>query len=119
MSKHSLRHGHVPSPSLRQPPPPLDFLAEIEARHRHPAGLDLPTPGDPLDTADQFHAEVDAQTGRVLPRTIPARGAVTSCAFGFDEEPASRSQIGAGVVLTILLGVVLGVAMWAWIAGAA
>lgn len=119
MSKHSLRHGHVPPPSLRQAPAPIDFLAELEARHRHPAGLDLPAPGDPIATADEFHAEVDAQTGRVLPRTIPARGAITACAFGFDEEPASRSQIAAGIVLTILLGGVLGIAAWAWIAGAA
>lgn len=86
-----------------------DIEAEHRARRRHPAGRKR---RDPLATACAFHDEVDAQTGRVLPRTVPAR---TDCAPAPAPRPiADHTPLRLGeaagitaVVLLLMLGVLL------------
>lgn len=103
-------------------PHPWLVLDEIEAEHRarrrHPAGRAR----DPLTTACEFHDEVDAQTGRVLPRTIPAR---TDCAPASaprpiaDHEPLRLGEAAGitAVALTAVLGVLLALRpIWAVVA---
>lgn len=94
------------SETLNPTPHPLEVLERIETMHRHPAGRKR---RDPITTANDFHDEIDAPTGRALPRHYPARTA--SCA------PAPRpirdlSPLRAGEaagILTITLLLMLGV----------
>lgn len=112
----------TPLPRLvREIPDPLMVLDELEARRRHPAGAAHRTP---MDTASDFHDEVDAQTGRVLPRRIPGAVEPQACSFGF--EPVTgwdrRSElprlhkaalIGVSVLGCLLVAAAL-VGSWGW-----
>ncbi|WP_248499521.1 hypothetical protein [Tomitella gaofuii] len=115
---------NVPAASVRIPlhvPDPLQVLAEIEARRRHPAAAAQRTP---MDTAQEFHDEVDAQTGRILPRRIPGAVEPTACSFGFEpvtgwdrwsELPRAHKAalIGVSTLACLLVAVAL-VGSWGW-----
>lgn len=116
MTHNPGRQPHTPTaaPSCppRAVPDPLTVLAEVEARAAHPTARRRPAP---VDTAQAFHDEVDAQTSRVLPRRIPGPE-VTACTIGVERQPLTRGEkrllavFGAvGTILVAFCVVVLSV----------
>ncbi|WP_182357740.1 hypothetical protein [Tomitella gaofuii] len=115
------RPHHTPQLRPAHVPDPLMVLAEIEARRRHPAGTGRRTP---MDTACDFHDEVDTQTGRLLPRRIPGAVEPTACSFGFEPvtgwdrwSDLSRSHKAALITISAIACLIVAAAIvgsWGW-----